>query len=165
MKLNCKNTKSGFTLMELMVVIAIIGIIAAISIPNLISSLPKSRLRGATRDLVSCFQEMKLRAISQNARTVVVFNLATNQYRAFVDNNPQNGQWDAAESIIQDVTLPADVILYFNNFVTAGFTNRGLAITAGNVRIRVGNTDFRSVIISTMGNIRVQSSSDGIAWN
>jgi prepilin-type N-terminal cleavage/methylation domain-containing protein len=43
-----KNTKQGFTLIELMIVVAIIGILAAIAIPRFAQMLEKSR-EGATK--------------------------------------------------------------------------------------------------------------------
>ena len=151
--------------MELMVVIAIVGIMAGIALPNFFSFLPKSRLRSATRDIVSCFQEMKLRAIKENARAVVVFDLANDRYTAFVDNGPENGVWNAGETIIEQVILPVDLDLYFENFATAGFNSRGLPISAGNVKISYSNSDYRTVIVNTAGNIRIQMSTDGVNWN
>jgi len=153
--------------MELMVVIAIVGIMAGIAIPNFFSFLPKSRLRSATRDIVSCFQEMKLRAIKENARTVVVFDLANDRYTAFVDNGPENGVWNAGETIIEQETLPPDLDMYNTTFVahTGGFTARGLPRNGGTVFIRYRNTDYRTVIVNTAGNIRIQMSTDGVNWN
>jgi len=49
MKMTLKN-KKGFTLIELMIVIAIIGILAAIAIPNFISYRNKTYCKGAESD-------------------------------------------------------------------------------------------------------------------
>ncbi|OGQ89087.1 MAG: hypothetical protein A3J85_01630 [Desulfobacula sp. RIFOXYA12_FULL_46_16] len=171
MKFRVRNKNSGFTLVELMVVIAIIGIMAGIAIPNFFSFLPKSRLRSATRDIISCLQEMKLRAIKENATTVIVFDLANDRYTAFVDNGPGvaagNSTLDASESIIKQETLPSDLDMYNTSFVanTGGFTARGLPRNAGTVFISYGNTDYRSVIVNLAGNIRIEMSTDGVNWN
>jgi len=50
---NKRNNSSGFTLVELLIVIAIIAIIAVIAIPNLLSALQKGRQKTTMGDMSS----------------------------------------------------------------------------------------------------------------
>jgi prepilin-type N-terminal cleavage/methylation domain-containing protein len=43
--------KSGFTVVELLVVLAVLAIFFAIGVPNFMSWIPKYRLKSAARDL------------------------------------------------------------------------------------------------------------------
>ncbi len=78
------SNSSGFSFVELMVVIGIVGILSAIAIPAFLSRLPGMRLRAETRELYSDLQKVKLEAIKRNSCVCVDFT-ATG-YKGFIDN-------------------------------------------------------------------------------
>lgn len=56
---------NGFTLVEMIVVIAIIGIMSAIAVPNIYSFAAGMNRRAACRDLYSTLQKTRMNAIRQ----------------------------------------------------------------------------------------------------
>ena len=61
----CTPSKAkGFTLTELMIVVAVIGILGAVTTPVLLSQLPNYRLTGTARAFSSTLQYAKLSAAS-----------------------------------------------------------------------------------------------------
>ena len=61
-----KMNKKGVTLLELIVVMAIIAIGAVLTVPNLRPWLANYRLRGATRDITSTLRTAQMKAVSNN---------------------------------------------------------------------------------------------------
>jgi prepilin-type N-terminal cleavage/methylation domain-containing protein len=72
--------KSGFTLLELIIVIVILGILTAIGVPNYLSWLPKYRLKSAARDLYSNMQLAKMTAVKSNQDCTVTYSTDPDQY-------------------------------------------------------------------------------------
>ena len=74
------NNKRGFTLIELMIVIGVIGIMAAISTPMIMNWLPNYRLKAAARDLYSNMQKARMVAVKSNQNTAIIFDVANEKY-------------------------------------------------------------------------------------
>ena len=72
--------KRGITLIELVVVMAIIAIGAAFVAPNIGAWIPNYRLRSATRDVTSALRSAQMRAISTNREYQVSFNPGGGNY-------------------------------------------------------------------------------------
>ena len=70
----------GFSLIELIIVMAIMGIMAAIAAPNFIRYRDNANLREAARDISSDLQLYKQRAIAENVRYRITFNSGANNY-------------------------------------------------------------------------------------
>lgn len=71
-----EKNRDGFSIVELMVVIAVIAILGATAVPSVINWLPNYRLNTAADDLVSRLQQAKIQAARLNSECAVVFNNA-----------------------------------------------------------------------------------------
>lgn len=183
-KSQTNSFQQGFTLAEVMVVVAIISILAAIGVPNILSWLPDVRLNGAARDLYGTFMQAKGEAAKRNRNCTLIFNQAIggtmNAYVLFEDSNPANGAYDAGETIIfrmeqwpRDVFLnPAEAGGDGLSFASRGpgcggnpaitFRSNGIPVSDDGCGVANGtafltntNGRFRNVVVSNTGNIRV----------
>lgn len=68
------SRKNGFTLVEMMIVVVLIGIVTLIGFPKVSSGLAKSNLRSSRTTLANMFAKARAVATQQNRRTSVDFN-------------------------------------------------------------------------------------------
>ena len=164
--------QSGFTLVEVLVVIGLIAVISAFAVPTFINWLPDYRLRSAAHDLLSNFQKAKLEAVKRNLRCGVVFASAGTGYTVFVDAN-ENYLFDGEDTIVQvawsdykSVSIDAGNTTFANNgsgnpciaFRSNGMpTNPGGGFGSGTARLTNTNGKKTEIIVSQAGNIRIVS--------
>lgn len=79
---------SGFTLIELIVIIAIVAIFAAIAVPNFLSYMPKYRLNGAARQVMGDLMAARMKAVKENTTVTVKWDNA-NQYKILTDGGEE----------------------------------------------------------------------------
>ena len=141
---------SGFTLMELIVVIVVLFILAVISVPIFLSWLPEYRLRSAADDLYAHLQHAKMQAIRNNNNWAVQFVESSNSYTIYSNYvNPATtgtavrtinlsdhgsgvgyGNGNAPQSAT-GAAAPFNNVTYNNNWVV--FNRRGMVNTLGYV--------------------------------
>ena len=90
----------GFSLTELVVVVAIIMVVAAIAIPNMVSAWYASNLRTCAFELSDMIQQARILAEKKNLTVTVRYRTVNSTVQeAYVDVN-NNGAWDTGEPII-----------------------------------------------------------------
>ena len=174
----------GFTLVEMMIVVSILGILAAIGTSLLLNFLPNMRLRSATRDIYSLMMQAKTEAIRRGENVTLLCNAPGDSHIMFLDRQPppaaaaatdNNNVVDPGETVLLSTTvLPprvtfdpavvgadgvADGVNFTNN--TAIFSMRGIPIGTGTIGLRatdsLGNTiRQRSIVVSIAGRINIQ---------
>lgn len=70
-----RGVEKGFSLVELLVVIALIAVMLATSIPLLVQQMPKWHMNGTARDIKAKLMMARLRAIQENKSYGVRFTL------------------------------------------------------------------------------------------
>lgn len=83
MNAGCQNfkTASGFTLLEIMVVMVIAGLMIALVPPLFSSAVSGTKLKGSARDLAIVLRETRSKAIIHNSEQLVHLDLKEPRYR------------------------------------------------------------------------------------
>ena len=160
------KSSKGFSLLETMVVIGLIGILTAIAIPQLIIYRNNAKFRDAVSMIQADFEKARSRAVRENAHVAVEINTNTNTnaYKICIDNGfgggtANNRTCDGNEKILCDASLPAGIKISQTTFTgnKTGFNGRGYIINNG--YLTVVDSSVRSAKIdmtNRFGRITIQ---------
>jgi len=154
-------SQKGFSLLELVVVVVIIAVLAAIAVPTVLSNVPRFKLKGAARTLVTDFQKAKMEAVKRNCTVEIRFSPGAYDAAGTI------GSYQIVETTGNTVLLsrqmPKYVTLYTTDFggapPVAGYNAQGLPSNGlGNVFLRNNKSVFYTLTLSIAGNVSLTMS-------
>lgn len=160
--------QNGFTLIELMITITIMGILMSIAAPSFQSVILGARLSSTSNAMVSALQLARSEAIKQH-KTVIVEPLNgnwQNGWRVFVDVTG-NGTYDSATDTLLTSfdAMSSTVAVKPNPGVSISYNSTGRLPSGVSNNVvfcsnSSDNSDFRAVVISLTGRVHVETSSN-----
>lgn len=103
------DSERGFTLIEALVTVAVIGILLLITIPAMLGMLNRMQLTGISREAATLMQVARLEAIKMSAPVEVRYDAAQKRLYAFVDFDRDGIENGADRRLSAEARLPRRV--------------------------------------------------------
>ncbi len=148
-----RKDETGFSLLELLVVLGVMAVLAATAVPLLTDNIPRFQLKSAARVLLADFQRAKVEAVKRNCNVEIRFSPGV--------YNPAGevGSYQIVEmcnnTTLLSRNMPRWVSLYQTNFTsnTTGYQPDGLPIRTGSVWLRNNKSVYYQLALSVAGNV------------
>ncbi|MDW7711408.1 MAG: GspH/FimT family pseudopilin [Deferrisomatales bacterium] len=160
----------GLTLVELVVALALVGVLAAVGTPYLLANLPALRVNAAVRHVIGDLRLARSLAVERGVDCLLVFDVPAVKYTVILDTDDVPGVSDGDE-VLKEVDLgrryrgvafgsatAADPITFGGD--QALFKPRGTS-NGGSVHLRPGqdagvrqDRERRVTVLSTTGRVR-----------
>lgn len=177
------KSQSGFTLVEVMIVVAIIGVLAAIGIPSFKEIMPRVRLNNNTMVLANAIALARVRAISKSSDFSMTFEPDNDRYVTVKSDGGANfgetftsgtnlyntGLFDTSYPFVFPV-IPDPVPETPRPSFTVVFASNGqvTSVPLGKqafIELRSPDNNYRKrIFIEPTGRVSIWRSSGGGAW-
>ncbi len=152
--------RHGFTIIELMVLLVILGIAAALVVPHIASS-STFEAQGAARAIMADLYTAQNGAISEQVVRKVIFDVANDRYSVTdATDTPLAASWlggaytvdFGAQSSFKGVSISA---ADFGGSTTVSFDELGTPSSGGTIDIRAGGLTYRITVTAFTGRVTV----------
>ncbi len=145
--------QQGFTLIELMIVVAIVGILSVYGVSNFPRWRANIRVNSAAREIASDLQLARMRAIALNTSVQVVFDVNRDTYQ--VQRSTEGGIFEADAPLkdLRQLYPGVDVTIVT---ATPAFRSRGTAFAGSTIGVRNAYNRTKTITISLAGRVALR---------
>lgn len=126
----------GFTLIELIAVIVLVGIVAVVAGMSFAGSLSGAKIQAASRDLVAALRYTRGQAIVKGEQKVLMLDLENNTYQA-----PGKGSVDLPKDMVLRLTTAQQELVDDNKGGIRFFPDG--SSTGGNIAVVLGEREWK----------------------
>jgi type IV fimbrial biogenesis protein FimT len=162
MKIRLLNN-SGVSMLEMMIVVVVIGLLAAVSVPNFGGAIHKMKFDNEGRNIVSALRYARSASITLQQPIGVFFNIDGKKTQTFLDRvNIGGNVFEPGDSLLRSDSLEASVSYFTATFSgqTVVFQPDGTASAGGYVVAHasydVGTRSFTIGVTAGSGRVRLE---------
>jgi prepilin-type N-terminal cleavage/methylation domain-containing protein len=151
------SPRKGFTLTELMVVISVMGLLLAVSVPAMGRFMQSWRLNGEANEVATFLRLARAAAVTKNTNVMFVFDASAGEYYYFEDDDDsgvQNG--DEYESALQELSEGIYIDSYSMGQQWITFGPKGNTVDGGNIILMNSHDSTKRLrVFSGTGNVTI----------
>jgi len=173
--MRCRRSARGFTLVELLVVLALVAILATLAVPSFERAIANQKLNVAASDLMVSAMQARGEAIKNNRQAIVQPLVSTDWskgWRIYVDMDNDKAYTEGTDLLVTTVAAAASSVTQYEAVRNAavgnliGFDPNGFVLGRDAGRVIFASTTLgtgykKGVIISITGRARVCKSVPG----
>lgn len=129
------QNERGFSMMEMMIVLVLIGLMASLAVPSWLEQMPRLETQSQVREVVSKLREARSMAIARKESAGVSFDNTNGTWKLFLDNNPADKAFGVSDSVLASGKVGMRVQLSHNSFTnqTVIYNPDGTALQSGTI--------------------------------
>ena len=163
-RLKSESARKGFTLVEIMVAVAIIGLMAFISYPSIINTLESRKIEGSARELLMTLQRAKFQAVKTKLNHRVRFEAVGDGWVYYIEKEDNPTEWNTIRGFLRksipsefqvDVDFPNDITEFSPLGFVANYSPTQNTITLQSLKLATyGKPDQRIIKVIAGGPIQ-----------
>ena len=152
---NSASARKGFTLIEIMVAIAIIGIMALIFYPNIMNTLETRKIEGSAREVLTTLQRAKFQAVKTKLNHRVRFEAVGEGWVYYIEKEDNPTEWNTIRGFLRksiplefqvNVNFPSETVEFSPLGFVANYSSTQNTITLQSLKLATYDKPDQRVI-------------------
>lgn len=158
------SARKGFTLVEIMVAVAIIGLMAFIFYPNIINTLESRKIEGSARQVLTILQRAKFQAVKTKLNHRVKFEAVGAGWVYSIEKEDNPNEWNIMRGFLRksipaefqvNVDFPNNTVEFSPLGLVANYSPTQRSITLQSLKLAdYGKPDQRIIKVIAGGSIQ-----------